>query len=449
MADINPTQAATQLADAFVAGSQSRLTARTAALKAQTDGVTQLQKSISDFRTSLLSLNGKPSALVRSAVLSADGIGKATASSKAQPGNYSFFVEQMASASQVNYAGIAAVPVTSSGTFQVSLAGGGHFSVDLSVADRDGDGQVSPVEMTQAINNAAGNQGKVSAMLVTNGGQTSLMLASSTTGADQAISIDASGVADAGLKTALSAPKVLVQAQDAVVWLGAKGTGLRMQQASNTFAPVDGISVTFSRAMRADESPVGLTVATSNDDTTKNVQSVVDAYNTLKAALDKLQVAGSATVTAGPFANDSSVRALRDQMSSLVRQKYNGFSLMDMGVRSDRNGVLTLDATRLQKQLAANPASLDGLLKGPDGQSGLLTSLKGLADRWGTAGSGLIAQRQGAIQRSQKALNAEQARITTQHDQAYQRYLEQFSRLQSIQSQMANTNSILDGLAAR
>src|SRR4029453_12122222 len=126
--------------------------------------------------------------------------------------------------------------------------------------------------------------------------------------------------------------------------LGGQG-GVRLEQDSNTLTAISGVSVTFTKAMSASESPVTLTVAGDSTGTANNVQKFVDAYNALEKAFDDLTKKGSADTGAqsAAFASDAGVRALRTRLNTILRTSFGGKSLTELGVRADRTGTLSLD----------------------------------------------------------------------------------------------------------
>lgn len=446
MADINPTQMATQLANLYVQQAQQRLSTQNSAAKARSDGLSKLQSALQEFRTSLTTLSAKKSMVAMSASFSLDNVGTVSTSGSAQAGTYSLFVEQLASAHQVAFNGVSA---STGGTLTVSLAGGDSFNVDLATADSDGNLSLSTSEIALAVNQASGNAGKVNAMVLTSDGQTRLVLTSAKTGAAGAITVDASQASDAGLQAAFAAPSELAAAKDAKVWLGAQGTGVLMQQASNTFTAIDGVTMTFSRAMSAGET-LTLNVARNDSDTAANLQSFVDAYNTMLKSIDSLSAAGveEKSQQAGPFATDAGVRSLRGHLNTLIRQSFDGVRLADMGVTATRDGTLTLDRTKLDKQLANDPTALDSFFSG-DNANGLIKEAGSYLDKWLNGSSGLIKQRKENAQRLQNDLDARQTRIDAQYEQAYKRYLTQYSQLQSMQSQMSQTMDTLNSYFAQ
>jgi len=178
---------------------------------------------------------------------------------------------------------------------------------------------------------------------------------------------------------------------------------------------------------------------------------IITEDNTLNSTLDALTRAGSAAdgVTAGTFASDASIRALRTRLNDMLRQQTGGVRLADFGVAADRDGKLTLDQTKLKAQLDAAPDSLDTLFgsASPTASSGLLGAMDKYMDAWLNSVNGKIVVRQESVQSIQKSAAARQTRLDKQYDNAYQRYLKQFTVLQNLQAQMAETSSMFDALS--
>jgi len=452
MADINPTSMAQQLATAYTQSAQSLLDAQSKSSKATAAALSKLQGALQAFDGALKSLSTKPSLAQLSATLGNPAIANASVSASASAGSYPLFVEQAASSQQIAFQDLPAVPVAMGGSMAVQLGNGAAFNVDLNSADADGDGTLSQTEIARAINQAPNNAGLVTAMVMTAGGVTQLMLSSGVSGAAGGITLDTSGLNAGDLKTKLSGPSVeLAPARDAVVWLGAQGSGVRMQQSSNSFTAISGVTLTLLQANKPGDVPVTLSVAKDDGATTANVKSFVDAWNGLEKTLDELTSVGSAKdgVAAAAFASDSGVRALRDRLGNLLRQSYGGLSLRELGLSVDRNGALALDSARLNKTLAATPDALDKVFgsAAAGAASGLMGDLSKQVDQWTNLGSGQIKQRQSSVQSMQKAIGQRQARLDAQYQQSYQRYLKQFTQLQNLQSQLGDTSSMLAGLS--
>ena len=448
MSTIDPTTMASQLATAYIQPMQTQLDAQSQSAKATSDALSKLQSALQTFDSALLALSDKQGVLQNSASFNVAGFGTASASSTAQPGTYSFFVEQLASAHQVAFQNMPSVPVPSGGPLVVQLGDGSSFTVDLTAADTDGDGSLSPVEVARAINQATDNNGRANAALMNVGGQTKLVLTAGSTGAIGHIALDTSGMPPSALKDALDNGLELVPARDAIVWLGDQGSGMKIQQASNTFTGIQDVSVTFTQAMQAGASPITLTVARDDSATAANARSLVNAYNTFITALNDLTANGTADKSKAALASDSGVRALRDRINSLMRQQIGGVQLADFGIAASRSGTLTLDESRLKKGIDAHPDTLDQLMgkAAVVNGSGVLGTLDQYLKSWTNSVHGQLGQRQDTIRKMQSGISTRQARLDTQYSTIYKRYLQQFSSLSALQDQMSKNSSVFDAL---
>ncbi len=313
----DPTSTAAALAEKYTSARQQILNSQTKLAAATQKGLLDLGSAMSEFQTALSSLTGLNKTLfAQSATFSDTTLGSATASASAAPGSYSFFIKQIATAGQVAYSGLTD-DAGVGGTLGISMGGAPAFTVNLASADTDANGTLSTRELAAAINGASGNASLVTAAVVTTGSTSELVLTAKNTGANTAITIDTSAVTGASSLAAANADatrkRVLVTAQDAELRVGSE-TGTAIVQASNTFTAVDGVSMTFTKAQATGAAPFTLTVGADSGKTTANVQAFVDAYNKLKAAVDKLVDPGdpSKGEAGGVFAHDGGVRAMRD-----------------------------------------------------------------------------------------------------------------------------------------
>jgi len=446
----DPTSTAQALAQKATASAQSALTTDTTTAKAVATALSKLGSAISTFQNSLSTLTGTGKTLLsQSATLSDSTYGSASASGRAVAGTYDFFVSQVATAGQAKYSNLTDTSGASgaSGTLRVK-AGSGSFEVDLGQAA--GDATLTVRELAAAINNASGNAGKVSASVVTFGTNTQLVLNSTQTGEASTVSLDLTDVAAGTLKSALGDPANVstTTPRDAIVWVGGK-SGTQVKQPSNTFTNVDGLAVTFSKAQLDTEANLTVTVKTDNSGTAANVKSFVDAYNSLKKTLDGLVASANADTgtAAGAFASDAGVLALQARLVTLLRPAGGGSTLASFGIAAQRDGTLALDTTRLDKQLALQPDGLDRLLGSTSAgnTSGIAGALDTYLDQWSGI-SGQLKQRTDANGKQQTALTKRQTDLDSKYNTAYDRYLKQFTALQTLQSTMNSNVSLFDAL---
>lgn len=453
----DPITTAEKLATKAVATQKADLIAKNTLANNTATALGNLKTAISAFQTAMTAMTTSKSVLSQAATFSNTAYGTATAGIKATPGSYSFFVEQLASASQTSYGGLSTINVADgTGNLKVKIGDGvgdNTLDIDLAAADKDGDGKLTPQEMAAAINGNSKNNARVTASIINIGNQAQLVLTSNVTGVENAVTLDANSVANATLKTALTDSaniKTMVAAKDAVVWLGAQGSGTKITQASNTFTNVPDVKMTFTKAMTAGDNPVTVTVGTDNSGTIANVQAFVDAYNKLKSLMDGMASPGdpAKNVAAGIFAHDSGLNSLRTSMGDALRLTVDGVSLVSYGITAQRDGSISLNSAKLTAKLADNPGGLDKLFgnNSLSAPAGVLGSLDKVLAQWGNVTKGQITQRLAANDKLQKNLSTSMDRLSAQYDTAYKRYLDQFTRLQILQEQMQKNADMFDAM---
>ncbi|MYN21075.1 flagellar filament capping protein FliD [Rugamonas sp. FT107W] len=455
----DPQTTATNLANAYVAPTKANLDARNAQATATVSALTTLGSALSAFQSSIQSLvTGTASVSAAAATSSNTAIATGTAGANAVAGTYSFYVEQLATAGQVSY-NVNDSAATNAGSLKVMLADGSNFQVDLANADSNMDGKLSAKEIAAAINVAATNNSRVTASTMTVNGQTKLVMTSTQTGANNAVSsIDVSGLADAGLQSDLSTQKVESIAKDAIVWMGDQNTGTKVTQASNTFNTIDNVKFTVKQAQTPGATPVQLTVGPDNSTTAANVQAFVDAYNKLLGVFKTVTAAGDHTPTSptdssprssdAALHGDSGVTALQAALGSALRAVTGGKSLISFGITAARDGSLSLDTARLQKTVAADPGKIDTLFgrAGLAADAGVLGKMNKLVTTWTNSATGLIGSRKTAATKVQDDVAKRQIALQTQFDNSYKRYLAQFSALQQLQSSMTSTSNMFTAM---
>ena len=460
----DPKDTAEKLANTYVAGTKAINDARASKATATAAALTTLGSALSAFQTAMAGLStGTKSVTTNSAVFSNTAIANATAASGATAGTYSFFVEQLATAGQVSY-DVGNSAAAGAGTMKVMLADGNGFDVNLANADSNGDGTLTAKEVAAAINAAAANDSRVTASTLTINGQTKLVLTSANTGAAGAVaSIDVSSLGSASPQAQLSSKTQLTAASDAIVWVGGK-SGTKVQQASNTFSVIDDVKFTATAAQASGAAPVTVTVASDSSGTATNVQNFVTAYNTLLGVIGDLTKAGDHSVvepdpsdpTASPtpssadaaFYNDAGVKGLRDRLGAALRAVTGGVSLISFGITATKDGSLELDTARLNKTIANNPGKIDALFgrAGVGVDSGALGAMNKVVSSWTSGATGVLSGRKEQNTRLISDLDDRKLVITSQFNNAYKRYLAQFTALQQLQASMTSTSNMFTAM---
>lgn len=279
MSSFDPITMATNLATYDVQPFQQRYQMQADKYQAQITALGKVEAALREFRTAVNNMNSNSSNVIKNtATVSQDGFLSATANASALAGSYQVFVEQVATAHQLstgmpaNLEASTEIPTTGTLEFTVN---GKTLSLDLSTVDTNGDGKATMADLVSAINNDPDNPG-VNATLVRSNGQTHFMLSSTETGVANTVNVSASGTGATWFEDAFTNTTDISTPQDAVIWLGAEGSGLKLTNSSNTFKGViDGVDLTVSKAQVSGEKPLTLTIGADEEATKEQVNSFI------------------------------------------------------------------------------------------------------------------------------------------------------------------------------
>lgn len=216
--------------------------------------------------------------------------------------------------------------------------------------------------LAAAIN--AKNSG-VTATVITDSNGARLMLKGAT-GGTGAFTLSVPAGTTSGLQRFAYGPSVMggmssaQTAQDAIVKLD----GVEVHRATNSFNDlIAGVQIDLKRA--APGSTLSIGIKRPDDAIVQAVNDFVSAYNELGSMLDKYTTAGTNGGAAGPLHNDLGIKAMRRQLASLpstvLNSQGNIKTLAEIGVRTNRDGTLSLDQSVLLQAIAADPAGVEAL----------------------------------------------------------------------------------------
>ena len=234
--------------------------------------------------------------------------------------------------------------------------GAGSFTVTI---DSSND---SLTGLAAAIN--AKNAG-VTASIVTDQSGARLVLKGGT-GAANAFTLGVPGGTVSGLERFAYGPGVtggmtLAQtAQDAVMKLD----GVEVRRASNSFNDlIAGVQIDLKRALPG--APVALGVTRPTAAIEQTMGDFVAAYNELATLIAKATAPGLNGKAGGALRGDVSVREMQRQLAQLpsmvLASQGSIKTLAEIGVGTNRDGTLSLNAGRLKTALASDPRGVEAL----------------------------------------------------------------------------------------
>ncbi|EPP24399.1 flagellar filament capping protein FliD [Vibrio fluvialis] len=443
MSSLDPITMATQLATYDVQPFQQRLNTQSSQYQSQLTALGKVETALRAFRTAITEMNSSTSSIVKnSATVSQEGYFSATADANALAGSYQVFVEQVATAHQVS----ASMPANLDSTTQVPTTGTMDFTIngttmtlDLSTLDSDGDGIATVADLVSAINNDSNNPG-VNATLVRSNGQTYFMLSSTETGVANSVNVSVSGTGQTWFEDAFTNLNEISAPQDAVIWLGAQGSGLQLTNSSNTFEGViNGVDLTVTKAQTSGEAPLSLSVGADQEGTKEQMNKIIEAYNSLMKTIDSYTSIGGEDSQRGVLASDPTIRSIESQLKTLVRGEFEGMRLSDLGIEISRDGTMKIDADKFEEAQTTNTAALESFFNG-DGN--LLDSLDSLLDPYLQFSNGLFKSRKDALQQNISRIEDKQTALERKYDMAYDRYLKQFTQMNQLITKMNQTMSM-------
>jgi len=304
--------------------------------------------------------------------------------------------------------------------------------------------QNSLADLAGAIN--AANSG-VTAAIVTDQAGARLVLKGAT-GADQAFTLTADAGADADLQR--------------FSWDGAAGGLTLGQTAQNALIRIDNIDMEFATNevttaipfVRIDlnKAAPGTTVTLATDQPAATmgdlVREFVSAYNDLKKALNgAMSTAGGVS---GLLSSDSGMREMARQLSTLVSAPLSASgpykTLADIGVRTERDGTLSLDSARLDAALAADPEAVTQMLnptvKDAD-HPGIAGALKNVTDYLNRA-DGPLASSQASYEKLKANLDRQLETLDRQRSDYEAQLTKTYSAMQARLIQFKATQSYLE-----
>ena len=405
--------------------------------KAQLTAVTALDTALKALGSAVKGLKGTDkSMLINAATFSKEGMASATLGTSAKEGSYQFFVQQLASRHQVALSGLGS-NAADSGNLYIKQ-NGVEFAVDLSAGDKNGDGSLSQEELAAAINAHPDNKG-VKATLVRSGGEVTMVLTSEETGEKNAIELrtDAAGSA---LETSLGNKQELSKAQDAIVFLGADASGMKLQQSSNTFKDmIDGVSVTFNKVHQTGDEPLTMNVSRDQTATNDKLNEFITAINAMFTTFDKLTGAGGENGERGALAGDSGIRAVESMINSVLRTSFGGITLMEFGILADSKGKLKVDNKAFEKMLDANPEAFEKLFSGKDN---LIDTMDKKLSTYTSGSTGSMKARKDNLNSLLQRVEVKYDELADKYQNHYQRYLKQYTQMAQIMASMEQTFSM-------
>lgn len=405
---------------------------RMKAVKVRISALSTLTSQVKALGTALddLSSNGVRSASVTSKNTSFT----ATTASGAVPGRFSVQVDQLASAAKARSGLLPSetAPVRGS-TLAFSIDG---TTTNIEIADG------TPLNEVADQLNAAGLP--ITAAVLFDGEKGVLSLSRTTTGhtvgSDPATALTITETVTGSTGTALGL--TTTAAKNTVAQID----GLRFERKTTSIiGAVPGVSIEANSEGGAAET---LTVAEDTTKTKERIQKFVDSYNAIAKNIQAELNVNADTDRSKTMAGDASFRLLQGQLQRTLTTSLGSGGLQtlaDIGLKTGRDGTLSLDDATLSKALARDGAGVDRLFS-KTGAIGVAISsvVSGFTDA-----DGILPQRTTSFNAETRRLEDDKIKKEARLEAFRAQLVMQFTAMENIVASMNSTSSFLTNAFAK
>ncbi|WP_233963723.1 flagellar filament capping protein FliD [Pectobacterium versatile] len=429
------------------------ITTQQSSYKAQLTGVSALKSALDKFNTANNALaksesfgivTGSIDGITNTKVSSTNKAFTATTASKSVAGSYSVEVKQLAQAhsitSSVQASATAALSATDT-TLKIAQADGKSLTIDIK------GGETSLNGVRDAINKA--NGGVTASVVKAKDNEYYLMLTAKNSGEKGEITLTDSG-------NVLGSTTEKVAAQNSVII----ANGIEIERQSNTIDDAfEGVTLTLQAKTETDK-PETLTIDQDITGMKDAVKAWVDAYNALQdtiisqtkyTAVD----AGEAQSTSnGALIGDSTVRGIQDKLKAqltTVQSSSGEFRILaDLGIKQNfKTGKLEINNTVLDKALKEEPGKVQEFFVGNNDKTGFATQTRSYLKEVLDTREGTIKTKEDSINKTLKALDTQNKRVSDSIEQTIARYQKQFTDLDKAMSNMSSTVNQLTSMFSK
>jgi flagellar hook-associated protein 2 len=392
-----------------------------------------LTAKLSALKTSAEGLKTPANFYSRKATASDETIFEASASSSAAAGNYTITVTALAQAHRM-----ASDPV--SAATDVIAAGAGNFSFQVGAGDVTTvavDATTTLSNLRDAINAA---EGDAEASIINDGTGYRLVLTSRDSGEDNGITVIENS-------TTLGLPS------------GPVTGGMELQAAQNAEFSIDTLPMTWSGNDITDaiggiaitlkkEGTATLSVTNDTSAIRQKVEDFVSAYNDVVTLVSSNATYDTTTNAGGPLTGEATARDVVNRLQSIIGSRIDGLpeglrALSQIGIKTGRDGTLSIDDTALSDKLTTDLRAVSDLFTV---EGGVASAVSDYADEATDSLTGSIAYRTKGLGTIVSGIDDDISRLDARLSKQEEDLRAQFARLESLLASLSSQSSYLTSL---
>ncbi|WP_024608175.1 flagellar filament capping protein FliD [Pseudoalteromonas sp. TAB23] len=429
------------LVNAEQAPAEARLNTTESKLTTDISAVGALKSALEKVQTSMEALGDSDKYQQRSTSGNDDFI-SISADQDAQPGGYDVKVNNLATEHKILSQAFDADTAVGQGTMTLTS---GDNSFDIEVSDT-----ATLSEIRDAINDSNDND-SINATIITDDSGQHLVMSAKNSGAENEIKIeiadidgnntDVNGLSRLAFDSAgVQNTSEIIAATDASITIDGS---LTVSSSSNEFAGViDGITITAKKPHDTDDDISDISVTENNNNIKAGLNSFITSYNELLELSNNLGASGESG--AGVMAGDSLLRGVMSKLRSEITESVdlgdgNSLSLSQLGVETDRYGVLTLNTETLDEQIDADVNLVQQFFVGDD-DDGFAQSFDELMSFY-TDSDGIIQNRIDSKTNQLDDLDDDRLDLASKMESLSSRLYAQYNAMDLLVASLNNTSS--------
>ncbi len=304
---------------------------------------------------------------------------------------------------------------------------GKDFNIDVTVTD-------SLTTLAEKINEQTDGKVQASVLKTTGNDPYKLILKSTDTGSDQAITVisdDPSG---------LSFSRVGDAPVDAEVEID----GITVTRSSNSIEDlVEGVTIDLQSVGKT-----SVKIENENEKLIEEMEKFVTAYNDITNKLTEVTKFDKENKTAGIFQGSSEIRMITTTLNNILSTTLSsdGKSIADFGIDVERGGTINFDKSKFEEILKESPSKVEVFLRGTDGENGLFNIFESKIFDLSTSSSGSMKILKSNLETNLKYFLEDQTKAQTRLDDKYAIMQKRFAAYDGIIGQLTQQSNALEAL---
>jgi flagellar hook-associated protein 2 len=233
-------------------------------------------------------------------------------------------------------------------------------------------------------------------------------------------------------------------ATNASITLDYDGTAndITFSRKNNTVTDVvQGVTLTLKKTSASTEAMI---VSNDTEETGKNLAKFVEAYNAVNKIIQSQMAVEPGADREALLTGDAALRNLQRRMQSFITTSVgasNVRSLADLGIKSGRDGTLSLDQTVLSSAISRDPQAVNEIFS--TATTGIYAQTRSLVNTYTSFTDGVLTARKNGLNRSISTIDDQIVNMSRRVDMFRENLIMRFTAMEKVVSSLKSTGNFL------